>query len=134
MPTTKQVLEDAIKRGKIRKAQLVQEAGGFLTTADAARVLGIDARHLRENRSLIAVRMDSGDIGYPAFQFENEAMLAGVAAVLAAIGVDEPWMRLSFFFLRLDELERRRPIDAIRDGSIKAVVLAAHHFGEHGAS
>lgn len=72
--------------------------------------------------------------GYPAFQFENQAMVAAVAAVLAAIRVDEPWMRLNFFFLHLDELEGRRPIDAIRDGSTEAVIMAARHFGEHGAS
>jgi hypothetical protein len=48
--------------------------------------------------------------------------------------VEEPWMQLSFFFLRLDELDGGRPVDTLRDGALKSVVLAASHFGQHGAS
>jgi hypothetical protein len=128
------ILEDATKRGVKLKAALLRKAGGLLPAQDAARLVGISRRGLRAKRSLIAIQMGNGDNGYPAFQFENETILAGVAAVLEAINVEDPWMRLNFFFMRFDELDGGMPIDAIRNGSIEAVVLAAEHFGDHGAS
>ena len=126
------VIEAARIRGKARLALLVQEAGGFVTASQAAHLLGITRQQLDAKLPLIFIPGDGG--GYPRFQFESGEMVDGVATVLLAMDVEEPRMQLSFFFLRLDELEGRRPVDALRDGALKSVVLAASHFGRHGAS
>jgi hypothetical protein len=61
-------------------------------------------------------------------------MLCGVEKVLEAMNVIDPWAKLNFFLLQLQELEGKTPIQAIRKGSVEPVVLAARHFGDHGAS
>jgi hypothetical protein len=134
MPRPDQILEDAKRRGNKLKVELLHKAGGLLTAQEAAPLVGTTMQGLGSMRLLIALRMDSGDFGYPAFQFESEAMLTGVSTVLDAINVDEPWACLNFFFMHLDELDDKMPVEAIRNGSIDAVVLAARHFGDHGAS
>jgi hypothetical protein len=107
---------------------------GLLSASQAATKLGIAPQALEAMTSLIAVSTDDDVAGYPAFQFESQTMLDAVRRVSAAIEVDDPWMRLNFYFLRLQELDGNTAVEAIRAGEIDAVVLAASHFGEHGAS
>lgn len=126
------VIEDAFARGKILMANLLQEAGGLVSESQAAHLLGITTQELEAKQPRIFMSSDSSS--YPRFQFESEKMVDGVVMTLSAIGVDEPGVQLSFFFLRLAELDGIRPVDAIRDGALDAVVLAASHFGRHGAS
>lgn len=131
------VIERALARGAKLKEELIERAGGLLSSRKAANLLGISpqALHKRMNKGrLLAIGLAGGDLGYPAFQFESEAMQTGVAAVLASIGVDEPWGRLNFLFLTLDELGGETAVDAIRAGKTAAAVLAAGHYGEHGAA
>ena len=131
------VIGEALVRGARLKEELVEKAGGLLTSKRAAAAIGISpqALHKRLTKgSLLAVGITGGDLGYPAFQFETEAMQAGVAAVLKAIRIDDPWARFSFFFLTLDELGEETPVHAIKSGNTEAAVLAAGHYGEHGAS
>jgi hypothetical protein len=100
-------------------------------------VLHIAPQTLRKRKDrgkLLTVKLSSGDLGYPAFQFESESMLAGIAMVLTAIEVDEPWARLNFMFLKLSELGGERPVDAVRSGNSDVVAVAVKHFGKHGAS
>jgi hypothetical protein len=78
--------------------------------------------------------MEDGELVWPAFQFESRAMIDGVKKVLQMMEGDEPWGQLNFFFLHLQELGGRTPVQAIREGSLDSVVMAASHFGEHGAS
>lgn len=97
-------------------------------------MLGVAPQSLQPRFELIFLQTDSGQEGYPAFQLESETMINAVARVLAAIGAEAPWAQLYFFFLEMDELEGRRPVDAIRAGDLDAVILAVTHFGRHGAS
>jgi hypothetical protein len=128
------IIRDAIKRGTTRKAAVLREAGGPLSARGAATLLGISSKELKAKKSLLAVSMDNGEVVWPAFQFESQAMLNAIEKLLAAVNVDEPWMRLNFLFLRLQELGGKTPVQAIREGSLDAVILAAMHYGEHGAS
>lgn len=134
MARTSNIIGDAIKRGLKRKAALLRDAGGGLSVSDASKLLGIDSGELESRDSLLSVPMDSGEFVWPAFQFESRAMIQSIGEVLAAISVDDSWMRLNFFFLKLGELDGRTPVQAIRERSLDAVVLAARHFGDHGAS
>jgi hypothetical protein len=128
------IIRDAIERGAERKSALLFESGGPLSGREVAKLLGISLEELKAKNYLLAVLMDNGEPGWPAFQFESHVMLSAVEKVCAAVNVDSGWARLSFFFLHLQELDGRTPVQAIREGSLCAVVLAASHFGEHGAS
>lgn len=134
MARTNDIIGNAIKRGLKRKAALLREAGGGLSVSEASKLLGIDSGELERTHSLLSVPMDSGELVWPAFQFERRAMIHSIGKVLAAIYVDDPWMRLSFFFLKLGELDGQTPVQAIRERSLDVVILAARHFGDHGAS
>lgn len=131
------VILQALARGARIKEELIEKAGGLWRSKDAAAAIGISPQALhkrKEKGDLIAVVLSGGDLGYPAFQFESPAMLEGVATVLEGIGVDEPWARFTFMFLKLDELGGLTPVDAIRSGKVPDAALAARHYGEHGAS
>jgi hypothetical protein len=128
------VIRAAVARGKKRMAGLLREAGGLMPADQAAQRLGVTTQTLDSRRTLVFIRTEDGRSGYPRFQFESERMVHGVGKVLSAIGVEAAWMQLSFFFLRLDELGGRTPVEAIRDGALDSVVRAATHFGRHGAS
>jgi hypothetical protein len=129
-----EVIKNAVERGVKRKAAVLREAGGPLSAHDAARLLGSTPEALRASRSLLAVPMDNGEVVWPAFQFESQAMLEAIEKYLAAVKVDDPWVQLGFLYLRLQELDGRTPVQAIRDGLLDQVILAARHYGEHGAS
>lgn len=131
---TDKIIREAIERGVQRKAALLREAGGLLSANEVANLLRISGEELLCRKSLLTISLDDNALGWPAFQFESRAMVDAVERVLQAINVEAPWAQLGFFFLRLQELDGRTPIQAIRDGSLDAVVLAAHHYGYHGAS
>lgn len=61
-------------------------------------------------------------------------MIKAVGAVLEVFDATEPWMPLTFFFLRMQELGGKTPVASVRQGLLDAVVLAARHYGQHGAS
>jgi len=126
------VIAAAKARGRVRIRQMIEEAGGLLSTAEAAVAAGMTEKQLQKS-SLLAIETE-GEIGWPRFQFESQAMMDGVSRVVGCIGVDSGQMRLAFFLMRLDELGGMRPIDAIRAGNLRAIELAAYHFGRHGAS
>lgn len=126
------VIRAARARGRRRKIELLRRAGGLLTVRQAVDLVGIgDSALIR--RRLILVKTRNLE-GFPAFQFESPMMIRSVEAVLAALDTDEPWMQLTFFFLRLQELGGKTPVAAIREGLLDPVLLAATHYGQHGAS
>jgi len=131
------VIAAALMRGAQRKMELTEQAGGMLSSSRAAEILSISPQALHKRQAkggLIAVALIGGDLGYPAFQFESDQVTAGIGEILAAIAIDDPWMRLNFILSPLDELGETSPLDAIRRGETPAAVTAAKHFGEHGAS
>lgn len=130
-------LAQARARGEAMRQKLIEDAGGLLTTAQAAAAAGLTTAGLhkrKKERQALAVPVEGGDTGWPRFQFESPDMIVGVQKVLKKIGVDSPWMQVSFFLTRIDELGNKRPIDLIRAGRIEPVELAASHIGEHGAA
>lgn len=111
----------------------MRDAGGLLSADEVADALRISAEDSTAKPSLLSIPIQNGELAWPRFQFESRDMLHGVETVLEAINVNDAWSRLHFF-LPLQELDGRTPVQAIRDGSLDEVVLAAKHFGEHGAS
>lgn len=88
----------AILRGSHRKRELLELAGGALTTQQAADHLGISPQAIHKRRlsgSLLGVRMPSDDWVFPSAQFgKSGAPVSGLTDVIAAFDVVSPWMQL----------------------------------------
>lgn len=122
-------------RGIARQEEMIKEAGGVLTTSEAAEALGV-TRQAVDKRirtgSMLALTVGSNS-AIPAFQIRGRSTLPGLAKVLRAMQIKSPWMRLNFFLMKHDSLSGRRPIEALSEGDIDAVVQATAGFGEHGS-
>ena len=133
------VLARAHLRGLAARRALVEAAGGFLDGATVARLLGLTAaavpqalpggaapRHQEEKRR----------IGYPALQFDEGRVVAGVPETLrelAAVELDA-WAQLRFLGGSQSRLGGRTPIQALKGGALQEVLAAARAFGDHGAA
>ena len=79
-------LAGAIERSVEHSEKLTKIAGDFLTSVQVCELLRIEEAELmvrRKTSKLIAVQVDSS-WRYPAFQFQNRAVLRGIETVLAA--------------------------------------------------
>ncbi len=133
MPTGfKDPLLAARRRGAKRRGAMIKEAGGALTIEEAAKRLDVTPEvvgEMMEAEGLLSVQIASVPM-IPAFQICCGSVVPGLPAVLMAIAVDDPWMRLNFFLMRHPSLGGRRPIDALMERGIVPVVRAAAGFGQ----
>lgn len=74
------------------------------------------------------------DYVYPSFQLDVNGLLPGIQDVLDAFMFDDSWMRANFMLTGDVRLGGRRPIDALREGRIIDVKIAAEAYGEQGAA
>lgn len=108
------------------------ELGPFYSTAGIARVLGGVSRQAveerRRRRTILALRTADGAWVYPAFQLDGRnRVVAGLAEVLARFPVesaDDEWMAAAFVAAPQPALGGRSIVDHLRDGGIRADVLA----------
>ena len=115
---------------------LLGREGGVLTTGEVAELCGITPRAISKRRkhgSLLAVRLGRREYVYPAWQFDRRRTLEGLEDVLAALRVEDPWMRLNFFLTGDARLDGGTPLFVLRKGEVDRVTAAAAMFGEHGA-
>jgi hypothetical protein len=132
--SSEDIIQEALNRGAKLKAALLSEAGGPLFVGEVAALLGISEEQVTQRKSLLALPLDGSSTAWPAFQFESQAMMDGVEAIMAAIQVDHLWSQLHFLFLPTKELCGKTAVQVIREGSPAEAVLAARHYGDHGAS
>lgn len=124
----------ALARGAARKQEMIQRAGGVLSSGQVAELLGItvSAVNQRKNRhrSILAVPLSGGEWGFPARQFADGAVRAGVADVVRAAGEMNPWVLLSI--LLDDAADQGGPtlLDRLDDPAVRADVL--HRVQTHG--
>src|SRR3984885_12332628 len=87
-------------RGLKRKQQMLEAAGGALTSEKVAEVLKISRQAVDKRRAanqLLALTQGRRGYSYPSFQFEDGKTLSGLDQVLAKLNALDPWMQLSFF-------------------------------------
>jgi hypothetical protein len=114
--------------------ELLERAGGAYTTGQAAELLGVtpQAIHGRRTRgTLLALRGPNGDYLYPGFQFSTRGVLAGMAEVLAAFQVHDPWTQLSVLLSPAGQLGGFTPVQALLEGQVQQAIEAVAAYGEH---
>ena len=102
--TTQLIVEDpfiaAKLRGLKRKQQMLETAGGALTSEQAAEVLGISRQAVDKRRAaaqLLALTQGRRGYSYPSFQFEDGKPITGLEEVLTELKELDPWMQMVFF-------------------------------------
>jgi hypothetical protein len=124
-------------RGLERKRQLVEAAGGVLSSERVAELLGITRQAVDKRRAqnqLVALTQGKRGYSYPCFQFEDGKALRGLEEVLQELKAFDPWMQLAFFVNPNDRLSGITPSAALRAGNQSDVLRAARSYGEHGAA
>ena len=129
-------LYEAYKRGEEIERKMLKAEGGVLTGKLFSEKLGITPLELGRMRKRNEVFwMEVGnEYVYPRFQLDGNGFLPGIREVLDAFAVEEAWMRVNFMLTGDLRLSGWRPIDALREGRINDVKLAAKAYGQHGAA
>jgi hypothetical protein len=102
------------------------QIGPFLSSADVARLLQTSRQAVAKRASLLVIPTGSGRLAYPTFQFAGRTVVPGLGRVLAQFdGFADPLSVASWLTSPHADLDRRRPIDALRAGDLNDVVAAA---------
>jgi hypothetical protein len=127
------LLDAARARGREAQARMLQAEGGWLTVAEAAARLGISpeelAERVRQNR-VLAIPVERGVVGYPAWQFADGATLPHLEEALDLLREHSAWSRLIFFLQPNVATDGVAPLIALRAGRLDAVRRAAWAHGE----
>jgi hypothetical protein len=140
LETSQLVAEDpfiaAKFRGLKRKKQMIETAGGALTSEEVAKVLGISRQGVDKRRGLnqlLALTQGRRGYSYPSFQFDEDRTISGLEDVLSELKQLDPWMQMVFFTSPNERLNGKTPIEALQKGFAKEVRDVAVGYGEQGA-
>jgi len=138
--TTQLIAEDPLIaarfRGLKRKQQMLEAAGGALTSEQVAEVLGISRQAVDKRRAsnqLLALTQGKRGYSYPSFQFEDGKTISGLEEVLEELKDLDPWMQMVFFTSPNERLEGKTPLGKLKKGLVSEVKAAASGYGEQGA-
>lgn len=126
----------ALARGAARKQEMIQRAGGVLSSSQVAELLGISvsAVNQRKNRhrSILAVPLSGGEWGFPARQFTDGTVRDGVAEVVREAAKLNPWVLLSILLDDAGAEGGPTLLDRLEDDTVRADVLhRVQTYGEH---
>ena len=129
----------ALTRGAARKQEMIQRAGGVLSSGQVAELLGISvsAVNQRKNkhRSILAVPLSGGEWGFPARQFADGEVRRGVGEVVKAAGEMNPWVLLSILLDPIREESGPTLLDRLDDDAVRRdAVNRVRSYGEHVAA
>lgn len=106
-----------------------EQVGSCLTQRDVARLLGKTEQAVSQDTRLLRLHNRDGRPVYPVVQFEGRRMLSGVSEVVRTLeGAVEPLTVASWLTAPNRALEGRRPVDALGDAHVEAVVSLARRF------
>ena len=128
----------ALARGLEARQEIAQAEGGSFSSDETAHLLGISKtavlKRLEAGR-LIAWREERLQAArFPRWQFDGHGqVLAGLEQVLAILNQDkraDAWGKILFFLQTKSALGEARPLDALREGRLEDVRLAAEAYAE----
>jgi hypothetical protein len=131
------ILAAARAQGLEARQQLMNAEGGPWTADQVASHLRVSRQAVDKRRKagrLLALTVGRRGYFYPSWQFGRDGIVRGWDTVLAILTPLDAWASVIFMLSPNDRLENKRPIDALRAGSIDRVRAAAAVFGEHGAA
>ncbi len=131
-----EIFAAAEARGVTHTKQLLAYSSGSLETAVAAEKLGVsptDLDKLRQQHKVLGVLLDDEvTYVYPAWQFVAAGqLLPGLAETLQVLKESSALQNLSFLLSTNLRLNGLRPLEALQQGFIKEVIVAASVEGEH---
>lgn len=132
---TEKRLHDARLRGLARVAELRKAAEPVLETGEVCALLGVSRETIRKkvDRKQLLALPKGGDRVFPAFQFKDGDVLAGLADVLAALDTDSPFVALSFLLSKSPGFGGKSAHELLQSGELEPVVAEARGFLSHGA-
>jgi len=100
----------------------VEHLGAFYDTEGVQKLLSrngapITRQAVHKRRGLLALTTGSGQVVYPAFQFDGQHPVPGLASVLDVLpdGLVSRWTVASWLVSPEAELDGERPADVLRD-------------------
>jgi hypothetical protein len=127
---------EAMSRGATVKRELLESAGGGLTSSQVAAALGITRQAVdkrRSRRALLAVPNGSGEYLYPACQFVPDGVIPGFEGVLHAFAIRNPWTQLSVLLAPAPALAGMTILGTLKSGRVESAIGVAASFGEQAA-
>lgn len=127
-------LVPALARNVEHRKRLIEDAGGTLSAENAGRLLGISRQAVDKRRragTLLAVR-EGSDWRYPACQFSETDVLAGIADVIRAYASAGPWVALDFLLAPDSALGGRSALEALKSGDRDAVLRLLRSAAQDG--
>lgn|GEM_PF-1274829 len=127
----------ALARGAAAKQEMIQAAGGCLSSGDVAKLLGKTVSAVNQRRvrnQILAVPLSGGEWGFPASQFSTGDLRNGIAEVVSIARTMNPWVLLSILLDRVPGSESRIINSLDAPGVMEDVVARVRSYGQHGAS
>jgi len=124
-------------RGVAARHELIEGAGGALSSQELAEALGLTRQAVDKRRRagrLLALSFGRRGYRYPAFQVAKDGLLPGLESVLGALSGHDGWTQLAFFVAERSDLDGRTAVDLLKKGHQERVVRAAASLAEHGAA
>lgn len=129
-------IERARARGAEYKRQLIAEAGGLASVAEAAEALGInkDAVQQRIRRARLIAVEDAQGHHVPRFQLDESMPQRSLSKLLGSFSVRSPYMRMQWLLHPHPQLDGLAPIELLRrEGKASPWLLdLARAYGEQG--
>lgn len=116
-------LAPAMARNMEHRRRLVEMAGGVISADEAGRILGITRQAIdkrRRSQALLAFR-EAGDWRYPACQFDQGEVIAGMVDVVRGFSDAGPWAALDFLLASDSALDGKTPLESLRRGKRETV-------------
>ncbi len=118
----------ALMRGLAAREELKLAEGGSYSSEETRKILGI-------SKTAVLKRYDKGQlvgwreasqsaVRFPVWQFKDGDVLPGLPEVLEVFAKDDvvdDWTRILFFLSVRHSLDKRRPLDLLRDGEIQRI-------------
>jgi hypothetical protein len=129
--------QEALRRGREVRKELLAAEGGVLSGAQVADLLNLTRQAVDKRRRagrLLGLSTGRRGLVYPAWQFTEGGVLPGWEEVLGDLLDHDPWMQLVFMLTPDMWLDEETPLAELRRGQIDRVRRAASMLGEHGAA
>ena len=129
-------LYEAYKLGEEVERKMLKAEGGVLSAEQFSEKLGVtplELARMRKRDEVFWMKVGN-DYVYPSFQLDGNGFLPGIRDVLDSFAIDASLTRVNFMLTGDMRLNGWRPIDALREGRVDEVKLAAQAYGQHGAA